>query len=465
MSILSRQAIEAAYPLAEAIEARGKIVVPVPGSLLQSLVNSAVGYLQYDISDAGNRSLNPNPVGLILNPEDDELKQVDELGLQMENAVHLIVDSLRNQMAFITNEASPLITDIAQNTLKAIEARNNSILRNANIVEVTYPDLMKNSAFLTLIDEFKDQVYNENIPRPAFGPRSPSELLEIMKVGANAIDKDVEAFMKQKGGEFFTKIWTEVFTDLGTRDLSDVMAQDMIDSSVAIFLMANGAQNEEVDNNRGSIRDFTTLLSYIRNRAARIASINARTFDGLKQLGTVYASAGGEDITVYDENYRSYLEQGGTIEAIIGSHVQGGRHRTITALLNNSTELVDEYRRYVAMQQTREQITRAANIRAALTDFFAEHVKGKNNYSQLVSDFVARLGTYNDRDLDDLYVVVTKLVCDTLFSHTSAKTILLYTHDVLNDNPDLDVRVARTIAIKKYLDDYRNSELMLVDNA
>lgn len=456
--MLSKGAIAAAYPLAELLDARNLTVQPVSGSFLESLVSAGYGYFNYtDDENGGVKAGDPTPFAV------GDGEKVDELSLRMEAAVKMITKSVQDQIVFIRNEVSPNVCSLVESTSKALEDYTKSKLSSMDVVPVAYPQLLDNGAFAIMINEYRDLPgYTSNFPF-TFGLRTGTEVIELMKTGTSSVDKDIDAWVKSRGYDFFAGVWMTYFSNVGgLPDFQKSLSNDEFETALTVFLLARNLHGNPADSQRLSLPQYNDAMENYRNQAARYLSIQMKTYDGYFNNKFVVMTVIDRVTNVIGKNYDKFIEAGGNVEVIFGNAVENGKYRTIDDLLTNAPSLTESWRRYTALVSTNESLQRASNTRRFLTDYFRAMVAGKANYEQLVNKFSNALTEVYDNELADLHSVVTKVLCDTLYDNTDAKEILMETFLITKNNPDLPLREARSFAIKNYIDRFINSQMTLV---
>ena len=78
------------------------------------------------------------------------------------------------------------------------------------------------------------------------------------------------------------------------------------------------------------------------------------------------------------------------------------------------------------------------------------------------SRFGELLEEVRENELDDLYSLALRLVCEARFSHTDARTILAGIERVKRENPSVDVREAAAISVIEYVATWASKQFRVV---
>jgi hypothetical protein len=455
--MLTLAAIQAAYPLTSMLDARGYAVRPVGGSFVESLLSAGYGFVN-QVPDESGGVMAGEPTPFI-----PDGQQQSEMDLRMETAVNFTVKAVQNQIVLIRNEIGPAIVGLVKDVERALEDYSVSRIAALDIKHVACPKLVSNAAFGIMIADAKDLPgFTSNFPF-TFGLRTGPEVVEMMKVGVASIDKDIELWAKERGYDFFSKVWTTFFSNVGgLPDFNKGLGVDEFETAMVVFMLSRNLIDNPQDNQRLSLSSYNDAMQNYRNQSARRLSIQINTYDSYVKNGFVVMDTFDNVTTVIEQTYNKFIEAGGTVEVLFGNAVAGGKYKTVGDLMSNAPKLLEEFRRYSALVKNNDTLNRTNNTRRFLNDFFAASLKGKDCYEKCVKAFKEELDDVLDSEFNDLYSVTTKVYCETMYPDTDAMEILLNTQAITKENPDLDLREARSLAIKKYVDRFVVSQLQIV---
>jgi hypothetical protein len=169
---------------------------------------------------------------------------------------------------------------------------------------------------------------------------------------------------------------------------------------------------------------------------------------------------------VHEGLYNSWLNEGGSPEALLGMLVSGRPHYSLSAISENKDALCRAWEQYVSLSQASlcEEQRRRFTVYAE-----AEVLAGLSELSELEQEFLIEAPNHRDlvqkrvraqiehlahRIMDDPLHTALHLVAKGRFGFTAAYDILQKMEQAAKENPEIDPREAALLAAVDYIGRY-----------
>jgi hypothetical protein len=439
--MLTRSSINATAPLAQLLASRGLTLEAMPGSLLGVLVDTSTFNLAVRCSLEGEGVDVPQLDSLdAYAGELQSSSTVAENGVhlhdaEMETVVERAADAVANTITLARDVVNPQIEKIVSAATDAMEANLVSNLNPINIVRRDYSPLMA-SGLVSEIAAPYTEVRADATPLTVRIPMpSDEQLLDYTRTGVGIYDADVAHTLQRLGVNGLKQLWMQLFGGDASH-LTDIVQLGQVDKYELAVLAMIIVQNVQQNPPAGVNMDVGALRLYLANLRAQLGQLLCRMPERRAadlRTGRLVVSAPAEpagEVVVNGDVYQGYLEQGGTPEAIYGSLVNTGRVAPVAELIASRESFEQSWGRARARLQQREVGRRfqatVESFRLSVASIIADLPD-----EQLV---VPRPVMHNRLDaalkqahpgmINDLWGEARHLLCDTVYPHTQAETLL-----------------------------------------
>lgn len=477
--MLTIEALEAALPLTEQLVNRSLSLQPIPNSPLEALFKEAVPAASPVISpnaEAGFPLSDLMYSILSASESSDPVTLVKPHSVVTDEIVGPLAAAVKNHVAHARTVVIPLVEELVQKTKEQIQAINPSSLLGMQVVMYSPPAPFLNSVFEASLRKYDTTSYD-----PAFSvkfslpERSVEELKQLLATGSNGVDKDVQSWLAEKGDDWLAQLWQQFFVTREATTLhafvTDAKAVGRaaadIDKLLAIHLFARNLYDNPPEGVAVSLKLFNQDMAELRNNSAvRLFLENEAYYADTEKRQLLIRSINGTVITVYATPYKTWLEAGGENEVLFGNYLSRQPVKTVAELDARRDELRSAWAKHVAIVTTAEANRRFLRVKEILMRVFREQViqaeEVNLNKEAVLKRFEDEVNCLAESDLDNLFVLCTKLVCRTRFAHTDAEKILFGIDRVAKENPTLTVREAAAISVLEYIASWVASQFKLV---
>lgn len=438
--------------------------------------------LFYDDQSDDYKSVNSITSMIERNAQHQTGNGTDTYDLTLSNFVSLASEAIRRTVYLTKTVALPTIEDI---TLQS-EARLNEVTGGLglalNIVPDTQASVLVNPTLVEAIRPFESVAGPDTETVNVHDPRDSAQLVEIMRVGYDDFDKEMEAWMAAHvSSEIVSSIYNRVFSSgSNTVHISSVFgaSADSYPEALICFLIARGLMQNPDDNINMTASKYDMGMAFISNYSAMVIKRGMNSFDSADKHDRIvlrYPAPGQElsfdrpeqgIIVVNKPAYDRYLEQGGTPEAIMGSYLLDRKTHS-EDLMQDRDGYVKTYNarilkvrsdsRLRAILSLRKHIERLVSheISRTLPETSEKGVWGGIDINQAAAQLRLRAAVERLRleDLDDMYGAVRNIVLDVFFIDTDVAKLIELIDANSKDSPE-DIKSAVNVAIVDYIVDW-----------
>lgn len=494
--MLNINTVSTGADLAAVLTSQGIQISPSGGSPLaklnQTLLGAGLGMLTGITTDP-NGEMDPGWTTMLVEHSQTALPDgsPSEYQAYMTMMAEEIAHSVSGTIDFARNVVNPIIKDICNKIVTTLDEAGQG-------GQYAYGDtgtrfqMSNGSLVINLLEEGPEGIYLDsstegeistrlqvpyrNINSPVMFPEIGStELMELMEKNATSqFVKDVIDAVKgrEDSYEYLISIYNDVYRFLPGRPTGiDIkrLTNDMSIYPLVVLALASVFYEELPDNTTGSSENILRALGDWSTQVKNIISINIEVYkEALKDKKIVlnsYTKNFETNIHVNKENYHSFLEDGGSTEAVLGAAFSD-KDYDYDNLLSNLDKYEGVYARRVAEAAAYNESNRLAifknTLRAAVYD---EIFNCDEDAIRPVVPAEARQcldvlmkGIFVDA-LDCPHQTVRRVVCNTLFLGTDAEEILVNIDNICEKNENLTVRDASALVVLDYLTKYFVSQM------
>ena len=330
------------------------------------------------------------------------------------------------------------------------------------------------------------------------GEKSKEELLELCSTGNEEIDASLanwfsnNHYLEMSYAIFFADLekcncdtsilnlsggnWrTETFQHAALLALNPF---DRLGVVLPAFIIASHLYSSEVDESADNmtVNTYREIASQIRDYTGAIC---AMTFDAIenteKQGNIVLDFSGANIVRVYGRNYKQWLSEGGSVEAIYGLILSSMKYYSKDMLDQHKERLEQMWNNHLAIFTTHEQqksyIVFKELLRSTflqMLDSLSEIEKGvlerdPNYIDRAVAILNEELEYVSTRDMMDIYSVCMTLMTKARYYYTDSYQFFKTAHTATLTNPNIkDPREATLIATLDYVVTYVLDQSVIV---
>lgn len=408
------------------------------------------------------------------------------LGAEIDALIPLV----SSHISFVQNEVCPKVFAFDEAFRKQVDRLNAETPYGLfDVVQVNSPAPLENSDFMALIERFGST--EAHIPRVlgTLPAQSVEQLIEVMRVSSNAVNKDIALWVSEMGENWLLDVWHHYFATYNTSasgaiglprggfaGLGTLPVFERLNVNLALFLLSRGLLDSPLEDGNMSLDAWRESMDEI-SRYAGGQVLFART--SLKNINTQQTLIlgtfdNGKRIMVYSPVYAKYLEEGGTMEDVLGAAISNRAQSYSLANLQQEGEGFRQiWKNFQAMGQSTLNARAATILRSEAKALFGESLRMfsddetslLNMVGKSAQTMAAEAEDYIDSlALKDLYRVrelALYLIAGIRFSHTPAKQFLTDMHEAEEAGCDSPAEAA-LIAAMNYICDYQASQLGLV---
>ena len=386
------------------------------------------------------------------------------------STVDAIAPGIRNQLHVFRNVVNPTIKDLLDKINYDLQNISNQPISTMEVIEWDLPTPYYNDKLEDLSSRYSEHGTVEvNLTDIAELPSS-TEILELFTTGISSLDDDINKWLAGMDENYLPNLWKKVF--MSSESLLRVMLDKDLGqaNALATYLMAEKLVTHEPLNcfkvNRAT---FTSRLGAIRDFAGKYVFNNIKKNKEQIEKNVLIINIIKDKTYVHSVVYNEWLNNGGSVEILLGNMLSNNRITYGKLLLDNAQSLINKWNSYYAIEKQVRTNLQISNIRQSIEKNFITQINEarikirKNescdipsleecdNIEKLFKQEVNRYGGFN---INDLPKAVTRLVCRSRFYKTNAETFLTMLNNIINDNPELPIFEASTVATINYISEW-----------
>lgn len=465
--MLSTEAIDAVWALADRCDANNFVVAAMPDTPLSALVIETGSGKEFNIVQPDG-SYTPDVVAITavanaVNPLLGENCHTDVL----KDIASGVANAIRGHITVAKTVVAPAVEALALAVAEDMANRTVSGLLGMEVIAEVTPDLARNEHFANLLTKFAEVPFSNPQLILSLPDQSPEELRELIKTGSNTIDQDIETWLAAVGDSFLCGVYQQAFqciqrTDsMGGPSFRSLVTDRVCgrDNTIAIFLLANRLVEEPLIGTEMNPSAYEDLVSDFRSQAgAQLCRLFAADLQSEKD-GFMIMNYTSNKVVVNDTVYRKWIDAGGDNELLFGNLRQRTPYMTIAEIDAHADELRKEWSSFCNITTAIEMNKRFSNIKESLSVNFSrllqEETQDQDGADEGVGLVRARFETLLNEvceaDTLCLYSLSLKLVCRSRFPTTDAEEILTNIEVFKKQNPKLDVADVATVVYLKHI--------------
>ena len=459
--MLNKVAIQAAYPVAVNLAARGvalDVTAESPLALLVARVIENANVLTGDqtpfheaLQAAGSTAIVEGVV-----PHDAAMDQVRSM----------VSNGVKASLSLAQGTVAPLIkscvAEIEQRMDKALTASGSPL----SVTPFYYKAIWDNPALIQACERYAGRATDVAL-RP-LGIARPTNWVAALSTGVPHIDEVIAGFVSESSEEFLGQTWDDLYGARVGQLSSTINAGGPVTSDKAIvaYLSARHLLDNIPPGMNISLEAWKGYFSELMSGAGALVMYQLRRRQQAAATGRIILDVPvgmNGSITVFGDNYNAFLRNGGSPEAVMGAHLK----QEITQLRTSSEQaVIDGYAQiwrneYSVIQQRlayqRQDLvlrTAKAVVAKAINDQPEPRVVPAEVMHAKLNELVTTTTAIETRNL---WTLVRKLVCRSMFAHTDVERILRGVDEVAAEN--MNVREAAFLATADYIVEWLLSQV------
>ncbi len=461
--MLTDSSTEIVRSLSDAINEKNVFLAPMTNTYLWELYkNSIVDNL---LSKDG--LLNNN---LSLTETDHDLVQ--------DKVIEVLSNSLINQINFLKTEVVPIVDSLYEKTKDLLKSSLDSDgIASIQIVQKDLHDALKDPAIRNDIDKFRN-IAPTKLPNFSISfSNITDELINRIKLAASEYYQGNTS----AAGDYIHQITVDKLKGTLTNlpyPIDHIHHHEVVEDALTRYFINETLRNNEdlaadVIDNQG-LSDLRKKLDTIRTYLAPVLSKNVELVEQREKAtyGVVVIRIDRPNDIIYVNGpvYRKFLEQGGSVETVLGVALDKDasvNDYSFNSLLTNKEKYSTYYKEYVSLVHSRNEM----NLYNDFCDYFKTiFYADRNNYGEREEKYLKlNPGIHEEVNrrldkmlstlrLDDvrgskaLYSTISRLVAKSRFYYTGVYELMHYMEEEYKEGDD--VAQVATVAMIYYLVDY-----------
>jgi hypothetical protein len=477
--MLNVEALDSALTLTQILDEHNIVLTPIEGTPLDTLVKATRSDARIAFSSTektsgvpgvkveGVGSPNVKMITYMANAKNEAFgtSAHDEV---LDNTTLLVTEAVKRYILFAKTVVAPAVADLVSRVHRELSLTMPSSLLGMEVITYSPPAPLLNSALEKSVRRFEEEPFNT----PPLAMKLPlitvEEMLKLMKTGTKNLNDAIDEWASVKGDSFFIRIWTHVF-QIKQAELSEKQQlrfntftecpAEGVDNALAIYLLANALADKPLPETTMGLNAFNNLIVEYRNQAGSRLCRAIDDHDSSSKNKILVKSVQGTKTIVNSDVYSKWIQDGGENEILFGNTLTGVPVCTVSSINDKAIELKTLWARHSSITSVTESNRRFTRTKHILTKEFDRQLRDLDEVKEPLPDsrdnivrrFSKMLEAARESELDDLWDLCLRLVCNARFFHTDAERILSGIERIKKENPTIDVREAAAVSVLEYI--------------
>lgn len=442
---------------------------PIAGTPLAAVVEVAMSSLgDQSVSTLQDASCTKNAVG------------VCEHDVAMDTYVEAAAQVVRDTLKIARTVVNPMVSAVTQEVQAIVDGERQKAINPLSILVDDTPDIFSSTALVGLIERYREAPLEDTKIQRVFPAMASSDLAAYIRTGSAVLDREVDAYLGTAKEAILQRVYQTLFEardfygeSFATQLLEYVNPKTWAQEVLVTHLFATRFSDNIPEGVSMPLADYREYLSIVQQQSGRVLNriIEERAYaDKSGKLVLASPSVSIAYITdpadgiirVNGAVYSSWLEKGGTPEALFGSFLRNGvRVVDVDTMVAEQSANVAEWNRYSALLESQQKANFYQSVIRAIKTAVAKQivelseeyvvVTGKEVYQDRLTQC---LNEVTDKDLEDIYHCIRHVVCYTMFQHTNAEEVLVAIDEEGLRNPSMEPREAALVATVRVVSDW-----------
>lgn len=479
--MLTDISIKAAYPVAAAMASRGVALGVAQETPLARMVGAIVGeaaLISSGVVDSAETT--PDyPTALADASRTIGPAGVSEHDVITAEMIRVGALGVGASLSIAQNVVTPLIrSTVEQIDYIAVEATE-AATKPLQLVPFFYKRIWNSPVVDTLCGRYATA--SQDLALRPLALAVPTNWVAALSTGIPSIDSHVAEFIADCDVDFLSTVWSEAFTT-GNRKLVDVINAPFTaeggtfgrtDAALMIYLAIRQMGENIPAGLNIELSAWRLYAAEVMSAAGAgvMAQLNRRA-SMIRSNQIVIGSPNGAAgrIFVFGDNYNTFLANGGSPEALLGAHVNGGPRLKVDAAREEIEACETAWRSaYSVLARKAEYARQEVILRAAyatVSKAIADAPEPRPCDPAVMQDLLKKaVAECSVADAADVWSLARRLICASMFAHTDAERILRGIDESAKANENLPVREAAFLATADYVIEWVLSQVTVDTNA
>lgn len=502
--MITTSSCEIAFPFAQELAEKGLVATAKPNTMLSELNRTVLSDTLFggnttSVTNTGDTSSKMDDIvgivsSVLVGSTTGSIDRASMHDQIQDTSVGLLTKAVLNHVSFARNVVNPIVSDYTRLVKDAMHNSKGSMPSEEFCIDqLEYPEVIWDTSFVSTLETYRGRTpvaptSQWNIPLKAI-----VDLSENLATGDKDTDKMVGVWMANRDPDYIRAI-IDFFFYGGTSevcerfkhklvqmaDFKSLSLFDRIDQSLAIYLFAEKAYDVSAleEGTRMSLASYRSAVADIRDYAGAVLMASIDSAEKTKKVSSLVVAFDDDckTITVNAENYRKWLNEGGSPEVLLGVMVSGRKVYTQSLIDAQTDYFKREWKNYCLIHDTgktnRDFVAfkdilrfKFREIMAGLTERELEYVKTHSDYHESANTKLEGIiDSLKFSDMTDIDMLALKIICRCRFHYTDAELILTDINEAKLVNPDIrDAREAALIAVMNYVADFVADMINITD--
>lgn len=402
---------------------------------------------------------------------------VAEHDLTMDEIAPIVAQAVGAVMSIARNNVNPMVRSVVSTVEKRLDEEGSVPDTPLEVVPQYHHGIWRNPVLGDLVGRFEETLQPSNSVMPIAIGSAEVDLDAALKTGIKDMDDDIQQLTAAMGETNLRDLWDDFFAN-GKRDTSLNSQLDSLGvvgpyQLIIVHMLAVHYSTEVPDTENVDLDDFKNYVTTLRAATGRLIARRMRQLDravASKQMvirfpddNTIQAMANEGSsvrIVVNQMVYKRWLEDGGCPEILLGSALSD-KNTNYIGLLNDAERYKKvwvDYERIVRLARRNKTFNSLQNyiglaIAKEINDIDLETVP--HSREEMHADLTKHVEHMCATDVENLYETVRHILCNTIFKHTDALTILTEFDRIAGQmSEDGDMREVATLVAINYTTDW-----------
>lgn len=404
----------------------------------------------------------------------------------IKEIVPMVAQKLNDHLSFCRNVIQPQIVELSKRVADRITGTDVGTLLRFKVVADQMPSIAADSSLSESIGQWAAESYSDAplSSNVTMGDYTEEELLQFMSTGNSRVDgKMTDILVKNPGilstiykGLFQRQNYNSVqqlFEAIKLKGMSDEESAAYV--AVFAYLLSQYFIQHIDTKAQAGFQEYLDFLTTIRGQAALKIKVIAEGYQRTVRMDKLITRVDGKTVFVNDTVYKAYLEQGGSVDAVLANTLRDTPYTTKAEIIANQEALLKAWRNYAMLVGNTDSLVAINHARqvyleeykAMLQEEFASvgelpesvSIDGILDKARAVLNVLP--GKYLTEDTQGVAMVI---ICRSRYAEIGAEFTLASIQEATEKHPGIEPKEAALLAAIAYVCDWIVDQFQIIKN-
>ena len=422
--------------------------------------------------------------------EDINAPGIDGQSLYSEGIMGIVPDiaaKLNEHLTFCRNTIIPKVEELATRVEKEIASTSASSLLRFKVVAEKLPEAMQDTDIVDSVSRWAaESLDTEPLSlKVNMGEYTEEELLGFITTGNIRVDAKLRGLVESNPGTL-QRIYDGLFRRQTFNNVQQLfggviafkgLSPEDSDAYAALmaYLLAQHFVNNTDEKANATYSEYLRYVTDIRGQAAlKIKAVSSR-FNDTVESGILITRIDGKTIFVNGDVYKTYLDEGGVVDAVLANALLDTPYRLKREIVDNQEDLVKRWQQHAMVVSNTDSLITINHAKRIYVEEWRKMIQeelaaqGENAGTFDINGILETARTVANQLpgkilIDDIYTAALYIISRSRYLETDCEKTISSIQEVSEKHPGIEPKEAALLAAISYVCDWVADQFQIIHN-